>query len=441
MSRARIEDTEFMSDLRAAVLGGPRLSASILLLVIVGFFVGAAVWANWAMLDEVTAGQGRVIPSSQVQVIQNLEGGILSDIHVREGAVVDRGQVLLTIDDTQAASKYREDRAKVLALKAAITRLAAESNGRVPEFSADVRAERPDLAERELGLYRARTAELSSAMEVFARQIEQRQQELVELDSRIQQLAGNLELGQEELRMLEPLVESGAGARIDLLRVQRTVNDIAGELENTRQAVPRANSALAEVRRRMDERRAVYRSEVATELTQASGEFAALSEVMASAEDRVRRTEVRSPVDGTVKQININTIGGVVRPGEDLMEVVPLEDNLLVEAQIRPSDIAFLHPGQDAKVKITAYDFAIFGGLEGILEQISADTILDDQGERYYQIRVRTERNFMVDKAGKTLPIIPGMVAEVDILTGKKSVLQYLMKPLLRAQGRALTER
>lgn len=441
MARVKLEDAEFMSDLRSAVMRGPRVSASILFLSIVAFFVGAVFWASVATLDEVTTGEGRVIPSSQIQVLQNLEGGILAKIHVREGEIVEQSQVLLTIDDTQAASKYREDRARVLALRASVARLRAEQNGQPPEFPDEVVAERPDLVETELAVYGARTNELRSGIEVYRRQIEQRKQELVELDSRIGQLADNLALGHEELSILAPLVEQGVSARIELIRLQRQVNDIEGDLMAARQSVPRARSALNEVRRRVEERRAAYLSEVASALAAARGELASVSEVMASAQDRVRRTEVRSPVQGTVIKLYINTIGGVIRPGEDLLEIVPLEDNLLVEAQIRPADIAFLHPGQAAKVKITAYDFAIYGGIDAELEQISADTILNEEGERFYQIRVRTNRNFMVDREGNSLPIIPGMVAEVDILTGKKTVLQYLMKPILRAGGRAMRER
>lgn len=441
MARVRLEDAEFMSDLRSAVMRGPRVSASILFLSIVAFFVGAVYWASVATLDEVTTGEGRVIPSSQIQVLQNLEGGILAKIHVREGEIVEQSQVLLTIDDTQAASKYREDRARVLALRASVARLQAEQQGKPPEFPDEVVAERPDLVETELAVYGARTTELRSSIEVYRRQIEQRKQELVELDSRIGQLTDNLALGHEELDILAPLVEQGVSARIELIRLQRQVNDIEGDLMAARQSVPRARSALNEVRRRVEERRAAYLSEVASALAAARGELASVSEVMASAQDRVRRTQVRSPVQGTVIKLYINTIGGVIRPGEDLLEIVPLEDNLLVEAQIRPADIAFLHPGQAAKVKITAYDFAIYGGIDAELEQISADTILNEEGERFYQIRVRTNRNFMVDREGNLLPIIPGMVAEVDILTGKKTVLQYLMKPILRAGGRAMRER
>jgi adhesin transport system membrane fusion protein len=441
MARERYEDLEFMTDVRAAVLSGPRLSANILLFSIVAFFVGAGIWASVAELDEVTSGTGRVIPSSELQVIQNLEGGILAAMHVRQGAVVAKGDLLLTIDDTQASSKYREDRSRVLALQAAIVRLRAEAAGETPSFPDDLAAERSGLVSSELALFRARTNEFEASLQVLRDQVVQRRQELVEARSRIDQLRGSEALAREELEMLRPVVEGGAGSKIELIRLERQINDISGDLAATESSIPRIRASLNEAQRRISERRAAYESQVATALVEAQGRLAAITEVLASAEDRVRRTEIRSPVNGTVQQILIKTIGGVIQPGQDLVHVVPLEDNLLVEAQIRPADIAFLSPGQDAVVKLTAYDFAIYGGLNATLEQISADTITDEKGERFYQIRVRTRRNFLVAKDGKTLPIIPGMVAEVDILTGKKTVLAYLLKPILRARHKALRER
>ena len=230
-------------------------------------------------------------------------------------------------------------------------------------------------------------------------------------------------------------------ARIELIRLERQINDISGELNTTQKAIPRVQASLNEAQGRISERKANFKAEIAADLVQAQAEYAAISEVVTSAEDRVRRTEVRSPVNGEVQQILINTIGGIVQPGQDLLHIVPLEDNLLVEAQIRPADIAFLFPGQEAQVKITAYDFSIYGGLTAILEQISADTITNDDGESFYQIRVRTKRNFLLSKEGETLPIIPGMIAEVDILTGKKTVMDYLLKPILKARQKAMRER
>lgn len=441
MASERYEDLEFMSDVRAAVLSGPRLSANILLLSIVAFFGGAVVWASVAELDEVTSGQGRVIPSSQLQVVQNLEGGILRNMSVKEGDLVETGQVLLTIDDTLVSSKYREDRSKVLSLQAEIIRLRAESSGEEPVFPEELTAERPDLVATEMSLYQARQNELIASVQALRDLVSQRRQERVEAEGRISQLIGSQALAREELQILRPLVEQGVSARIELIRLERQINDISGDLEAAQQSIPRIQSALNEASRRISERQANFKAQVAGELVQAQGELAAYTEVLTGAADRVQRTEIRSPVKGEVQQILINTIGGVIQPGQDLVHIVPLEDNLLVEAQIRPADIAFLHPGQEAMIKITAYDFSVYGGLTATLEQISADTITNEEGESFYEVQVRTKRNFLLAKDGETLPIIPGMVAQVDVLTGKKSVLDYLLKPILKARDNALRER
>lgn len=441
MARDRVEDLAFMSDVRAAVLSGPRLSANILLLSIVSFFVGAGIWASVAELDEVTAGTGRVIPSSQLQVVQNLEGGILKSMNVREGEVVEEGQILATIDDTQASSRFREDHSKVIALEMAIVRLAAEAQGEAPAYSESQVSERPDLVASEMALYQARKSEYQASIQALRHQVTQKRQEIVELESKIEQLIGAQQLAREELNILKPLVEQGVSARIELIRLERQINDISGELNTTQKAIPRVQAGLNEVFGRIAERTANFKAEIAADLVQAQAEYAAITEAATSAEDRVLRTEIRSPVNGEVQQILINTIDGIVQPGQDLLHIVPLEDNLLVEAQIRPADIAFLFPGQEAQVKITAYDFSIYGGLTAILEQISADTNTNEDGESFYQIRVRTKRNFLLSKEGETLPIIPGMIAEVDILTGKKTVMDYLLKPILKGRQKAMRER
>jgi adhesin transport system membrane fusion protein len=229
-------------------------------------------------------------------------------------------------------------------------------------------------------------------------------------------------------------------SKVQLLRLQREVSDLAGDLEATRLAGTRVETALREAKRRIEERQLGFRADSQRELNAVQAEAAALHEVITAEVDRVSRTEVRSPVRGTVKRVLVNTVGGVIQPGADLIEIVPLEDNLLVEAKVRPADIAFLHPGQPAMVKVTAYDFALYGGLDAVVEDISADTITDEQGESFYRVRVRTHDNALY-KAGEPLPIIPGMTTQVDILTGKKTVLNYLLKPILRAKERALRER
>lgn len=435
------EDADYMPEVHSATRRGAGRFAHLLLIVVALFFVSFIYWAQQATLDEVTRGDGTVIPSGQVQVVQNLEGGIVGAINVREGDLVEQGQMLLRIDNVRAASEYRESRTRYLALSAVVSRLEAEVQGaKSVAFPEEVLDEAPEIAERERALFQARRAGLMSELDILRRQEEQRRQELLELQSRLDKLERSLQLAVDELNITQPMVDSGVVPQIDLIRIKRQVNDLEGESESTRLAIPRAQSALSEASRRIQERRQRFRAETLKELNEARANLAAITEVVTAERDKVVRTEVRAPVRGTVKQVYVNTIGGVIRPGEDLVEIVPIEDTLLVEAKIRPSDVAFLRPGLDATVKITAYDFSIYGGLKATVEEISADTITDDKGESFYRIRLRTERNYLGTEEDP-LPIISGMTASVDILTGEKTVLDYILKPILKAQQNALRER
>jgi adhesin transport system membrane fusion protein len=304
----------------------------------------------------------------------------------------------------------------------------------------EVTREAPAVAQAELELHRARHNENRTALEVLRNQAEQRRQELAELQSKERQLRRSADLAGEELKITEPLLARGGVSRVEVLRLQREVNDLRGQLEATGLAIPRAQSALAEAQRRMEERAATTRREAFSELSRRRAEAASIGESVTAEGVRVTRTEVRSPVRGTIKQFKINTVGGVIRPGQDLVEIVPLDDTLVVEARIAPADVAFLRPGQNAMVKITAYDFSIYGGLPARLEEISADAIQDEKGISYFRIRVRTDRTSL-GSTDKPLPIIPGMTASVDVLTGQKTVLDYLLKPILKARDRALRER
>jgi membrane fusion protein, adhesin transport system len=435
------EDAEFVTGRAAADLQRPRIFAHILLLVIASFFGIAFAWASWASLDEVTRGDGRVIPSSQVQVVQNLEGGIVAAMLVREGEIVERGQVLLRIDNVRAASDYRESRKRYLALLGSLARLRAEVTGSDQlAFADEVLSEAAEVVSNESALFQARKVALRNEVSVLESQVEQRDQELAELRHRLAQLERSLALAREELAMTEPLAARGVVSKVEALRLRRQVNDLEGELDAVRLSIPRIESARREGLQRIEERTSTFHATSQRELTAVQAEVEALREAIAAEEDRVQRTGVRSPVRGTVKQVMVHTVGGVVQPGADLVEIVPLEDTLLIEAQVRPADIAFLRPGQPAVVKITAYDFAIYGGLAATVEDISADTIVDERGERFYRIRVRTEEA-VLERAGEPLPIIPGMTAQVDILTGEKTVLDYLLKPILRARDHAMRER
>lgn len=433
-------DIDFVSHSDAAILEQSPKGGRYILWAVALFLVIAFLWAGWAELDEVARGEGKVIPSRQVQVIQNLEGGILSELLVAEGDIVESGQVLLRIDDTRFSSTLRESRLHYLTLVAKAARLSAEAEG--VEFVApeEVVAERPELAKQERALFLNRVTELDNNLEIGRQQAAQRQQELDELVSKREQLERSYELLLRELTITKPLMAQGVVSEVEVLRLERQVNEMAGELRGTKIAIPKAESRYAEANNKLEEIQIRFRNEARLELSEAVAELSRISESNRALEDRVRRTAVLSPVRGTVKQILVNTVGGVIQPGMDVMEIVPLDDSLLLEAQVRPADIAFLHPGQRAVVKFSAYDFAIYGGLQANVEHISADTINDERGDSYYLVRVRTEKSFLGTEQNP-LPIIPGMVGTVDILTGKKTVLNYLLKPVLRAKGRALTER
>jgi membrane fusion protein, adhesin transport system len=406
------------------------------LLAVVTFFC----WTYFAMIDEVTRAEGKVIPSQKIQVIQNLEGGIVSHIAVKEGEVVEKGQTLMLIDDTLFSSTYREAYVRSMVLKTQIARLLAQANDQPFVPPPKAKEEYPDIVANEEALYHSEIEKLKSQVLILKQQQEQREQELKELESKEAQLDRSYTLVSKELAMTAPLVKEGAVSEVELLRIQRQANDMEGELKGTRLAIPRIKQALEEAKGRIQELKIRTRGEALDKLTTVRTELSRLKETNVALEDRVNRTTVRAPVKGTIKQLKINTIGGVVQPGRDIVEIVPLDDSLLIEAKVRPSDIAFLHPGQSAVVKFTAYDFAIYGGLRGQLEQISADTILDEKGNSFYQILVRTDRNYLESK-GKKLQIIPGMTTVVDIITGEKSILSYLMKPILRAKQTALRER
>jgi len=440
LKRTHPDDAEFMSEVSAATLESIHRGGHSLLLLTLAFFIAAGWWAYETTLDEVTRGDGKIVPSSKIQVIQNLEGGILSEVLIAEGQIVEKGQVLLKIDDTRFASSFRETQLKYWELSARTARLQAESEGTELIIPEDLKLKSPDLANNEVALYRSRQLELSTTIRVLKQQEQQRRQELVERQARQKQLERGFELSNKELQMSEPLVTAGVMSEVELLRLKRTVNDLDGDMEANRLAIPRIRSTLNEVRQKIDEQKIRFKTEAALQLNEIRSELARTKETIFSLEDRVTRTQVRSPVKGTIKLLKINTVGGIIQPGMDLIEIVPVEDNLLVEARIRPADIAFLRPGQEAMIKLTAYDFSIYGGLPAKLERISADTITDEKDESFYLIYLRTDKNF-IDSSKGQLNIIPGMTATVDILTGKKSVLDYLLKPILKAKNEALRER
>jgi adhesin transport system membrane fusion protein len=435
------EDLHFMSEVDAAIHRKGSSIAFVLTLVIGLLMITFVVWAHFTVLDEVTRGMGSVIPSQKVQMIQNLEGGILQEISVQENQIVNKGDILIRIDNELAASQYRDAFTKAAEHEAAILRLNEEIEGKSKlVFPESFNEADPQVLNDQNSIFRARQDQLEAELNVLRSQHSQRQQEVKEMQSRKAQLEQGLGLAKQQRDIAKPLVDQGVYPRVDYLALEREISSLQGDIDALRLAIPRIRQAANEASRRIEQRRAEFKAIALDEINSRRGELKSLQQIMSAGEDRVTRTDIRSPVRGTIKQINLNTIGGVVRPGESILEIVPLDDTLLIEARIRPADIAFLHPGQKAMIKITAYDFSIFGGLDGVLESISADTIEDDDGESFYKVKLRTQKNAIAYR-GEELPIMPGMTASIDILTGKKSVLAYLLKPILRAKQNALRER
>ncbi|MBV4487848.1 HlyD family type I secretion periplasmic adaptor subunit [Pseudomonas sp. SWRI153] len=425
---------------KALIEDAPRV-VRLTIWAIIGFFIFLMLWANFAVIDEVTKGDGKAIPSSKIQKIQNLEGGIVAELFVKEGQIVEAGAPLIRLDDTRFASNVGETEADRLSMLLRVERLSAEVDDRPLSFPEDVLKAVPGQAKSEESLYVSRRQQLHDEIGGLQEQLIQRQQELREFSSKQAQYRQQLALQRQEINMSEPLVAQGAVSPVEVLRLKRAEVETRGQLDATTLAIPRAESAIKEVQRKIDETRGKFRSEALTQLNEARTDLNKAQATGKALEDRVSRTLVTSPVRGIVNKLLVNTIGGVIQPGSDMVEIVPLDDTLLVEAKIRPQDIAFLHPGQEAIVKFTAYDYTIYGGLKAQLEQIGADTITDeDKKTTYYVIKVRTERSHLGTDE-KPLLIIPGMVASVDIITGKKSVLSYLLKPIIRARAEALHER
>ncbi|CAI8740269.1 Membrane fusion protein (MFP) family protein [Pseudomonas sp. IT-196MI5] len=425
---------------KALIEDAPRV-VRLTIWAIIAFFVFLMLWANFAVIDEVTKGDGKAIPSSKIQKIQNLEGGIVAELFVKEGQIVEAGAPLIRLDDTRFASNVGETEADRLSMLLRVERLSAEVEDRPLNFPEDVLKAVPGQAKNEESLYISRRQQLHDEIGGLQEQLIQRQQELREFTSKQAQYRQQLGFQRQEISMSEPLVAQGAVSPVEVLRLRRAEAETRGQLDATTLAIPRAESAIKEVQRKVDETRGKFRSEALTQLNEARTDLNKAQATGKALEDRVSRTLVTSPVRGIVNKLLVNTIGGVIQPGSDLVEIVPLDDTLLVEAKIRPQDIAFLHPGQEATVKFTAYDYTIYGGLKARLEQIGADTITDeDKKTTYYIIRLRTDRSHL-GTDDKPLLIIPGMVASVDIITGKKTVLSYLLKPIIRARAEALHER
>lgn len=450
------DDVHYTNEVDAALARRPRFGVRALSVTVAIMFVCLIIWAAIADVDEVTHSEGQVVGSQRTQTIQNLEGGILRAIMAHEGQIVEKGAVLAQLDNEVAESSYRDALSKAIENRLALIRLEAELRKEKPVFPSDMRAFLTRRLGREVDnrtitranqllhdqeyAWQSRQSLLNADLEALKAQYEQRKREVEEQEAHKIQLEKSLSLARQQRDTAAELLRRKNFARMEYLGLEQKVVEQEGQVDMLKASIPKAKAAAEEARQRILSREAEERSSITQEITKRRLELTSLRETLSAGGDRVTRTELRTPVRGTVKQIYINTLGGVVKPGEPIMDIVPLDDTLLVESRVSPKDVAFLRPGQDVMVKVSAYDFAIYGGLDGKLESISADTIEDKRGDFHYLVKVRTQKN-AIHHNNEILPIIPGMMVTADILIGKKSVLDYLLKPILKAKQNALRER
>ena len=430
----------YVSSLDAARSRKGRVSSRLLLYAVSLTFFVLFLWAAIAEIDETVIGAGQVIPSQRVQQIQNLEGGIMREVLVHEGEQVDRGALLLRIDNEQAGSLYRDALTRSHELTAVIARLDAELSGKAPEYPADLEQNAPEIVARHSTLLTARLDKSATERKALEAQLDSRKLEAEEQLAKQRSLKSSLSLAVQQRDLARGLMDSQSYSKMEYLNLEQRVSALQGELATLEATIPKIRAAIRETEERLRLHQAGISTEILAELNRANVELASLREVIAAGSDKVTRTEVRSPVRGVVKSVNITTEGGVIMPGQVIMEIVPLDDSLIVEARVSPQDIAFLFVGQKAKIRLTAYDFTIYGSLDARLENIGADTIEGKHGEIYYLVKLRSLTNAL-EHHGQTLPILPGMMATADILTGRKTVLDYVLKPILKAKQTALRER
>jgi len=438
------DELEFASSLSSAILQKPARTPRVILYVSVIAFSWLLVWAYFAKIDERVKADGKVIPSSKIKQIQNLEGGIVKKILVHEGQIVKKGQELIKIDNIKSKGSLGEKNAKYYSLKAKTLRLKAEANSKNFNKKEAQKEGVPSIyIESEYNLYLSDKSKLKSKIQVLQDQLRSKRNELSEMRSKVKYTKQSVNLIQEEVNMKAPLVSKGIESRPEFLQLKRELADKKNEYHGAILSIPRIKSELAEINSKIRAAKGEFKNKAREELSKALGEMAQVKEVRNTLKSEVSRAKVVSPVDGIVKKIDVTTIGQVIKSGESMMEIVPVDDKLLIEAKVKPRDIAFLYPGQKANVKVTAYDFSIYGGLKGSVVSVGADSTVEktSKGEQsYYLVQIKTDKNY-VKKNGKKGVIMPGMVVSADILTGKKTVLSYIVKPIIKAKQNALKER
>jgi len=456
--RVSQQDLEMADDVYGAMLTEVPSLHRLTIWSMAGLLFCFLVWSYFSSLQQVTSGMGKIIPSTQVQIIQSLDGGVLQKLFIQEGVQVSKNQPIARIDDTRFRSDFAEQKQEVDSLRANIIRLRAELSSvlignneqwerqieitkKVPVYPEDLIKNAPLMVERQQNEYSERLDNLINQLEIQGQKIHQRQQEVAELASKIDTLSISYRIAIKELDLTRPLAEKNIVSKIELYKLERSVNELKGELSAVRLLAPKLKSAQQESILNRRETILAYRAETRAQLNELQNKLSRINESQVGAQDKVTKALILSPVVGTIKTIHINTLGGVVKPGETIVEIVPTEDKLMVEAKIKPRDIGFIYPGLPAVVKITAYDFARYGGLTGKVEHISADTTQDEEGNSFYLIRVRTDASSIKNKKGEEMPIIPGMLTEVDVITGKRTILEYILNPILLAKEAAMRER
>lgn len=435
-----VRETEFMNELEAATREKPSGPAILLLVSLAAFISAFILWAAVTQVEEIARGQGQVVPTREIQVVQSLEGGILQELLVAEGDRVEKGQILLRISDVQFSSEERGTEARTLGLRAKKTRLKAEADGTAFTLPPEILQKAPKVAENEKALYESRQKELATSFTILDDRINKATADLEEVKAEISRLSNSRAGLNREYAITRDMVAKRAVPKLEQIRLERELADIGGQINARSKEKEGLEAELSAVKNERQSQVEKFRSTALTELNEVETQISALNESLKSIGDRVDRTEIRAPASGIVNAIRLKTVGGVVEPAMQLVEIVPVDDELKIIAKVAPSDMAFLKRGQPVKVKISAYDSQIYGALDGELVRIAANSTSDREGNVTFEIEVKTVRNYLGD-AANPLPITPGMVAEVNVVTGRRTIMYYLLKPLRRTMDRALAER
>ncbi|MCF6127589.1 HlyD family type I secretion periplasmic adaptor subunit [Mesorhizobium sp. M7A.F.Ca.CA.001.07.2.1] len=422
----------------------PPLFASASIFIIGALFVVFVAWASFAEVDEIARGDGKVIPASKTQIIQASEAGVVQEIAVTIGQVVKKNDLIIRLDNTLNTSSLGEQQAKARALEVRIARLKYEQAGNLSgpfPCPQDIQSVAPQICDNEQKLLIARRGNFDNKLSVLKSRLDQRERELAEAQANSDRLTKNLVVSDQEAKLVDAMVKKGLMARTEQLRVEREQTELNGQLNLAGETIKKIKSSITEAQLQVEELGLQLQQEALDDLTQALAELSVVDETIRGATDKVARTDIRSPVDGIVNTLELNTVGAFVQPGAVVAGIVPTSETLLVEARVSPRDVAFIRPDQVALIKVTAYDFSIFGGIEGKVSNITADSLVDQKtGEPYYQVRVATDKSTL-QRDGKAYSIIPGMICSVDIKTGRKTILHYLLKPINKAREEAMSER